>query len=124
MTTFNASVSYGDFSGTFSADSAHNSIYDYINGLEKLNQGEKLFGIRSNISESDIRTESVSVTFIVADIGNSKDIPSYLKAHKGSLTLKEISVDVSVIDFLSYFKQISFTLSPVKEMSGIEYTPN
>ncbi|ANB27133.1 hypothetical protein A6F57_19280 [Alteromonas stellipolaris] len=123
METFKASVQYGDLKGSSAADRA--DMTDAAKWLKEngLITDEFVVGISMWAGENHgTHRDPVSVKFLVTGLNGYENIPEMLQASGEPIQVKEISVDMNIVDFLALFKRLEITLSSGGLIEGKTYT--
>lgn len=66
--------------------------------------------------------DPVSVKFLVSGLNGYDNIPEMLQASSEPIQVKEIRVDMDVLDFFALFKRLEITLSNGGLIEGKTYT--
>lgn len=121
---FKSSVQYNDLKGSVAADKADkNSPLKWLKDKGLINEGELILGISMYAGENHgSHKDPVYVTFLVSDLKGYDNIPEMMEASAGSMQVREIRVDMNIIDFFALFKRFEVTLSTNGMMEGQMYT--
>jgi hypothetical protein len=126
MPFLKASVQYGDFEGTVSADDAMpKGIREYLKENGLIAENEFLVSVEFYFLEhpGGNRTEVHLVILLLQDIHNFEEAQHAIRAAGGPIKLKEKNIDLSINEFIGLFKRFSVVLSPRNlDIIGIEYT--
>lgn len=121
--TFKASVQYGDFKGTSSADRADQRGADEWlekKGLKK--EGEFLLGIELWVGENHgTHKDPVHVHFLLVTSAGYDNVKAMLEATQGPVDVRRISEEMPISEFLALFKRFSVCLSPYALLDGRQY---
>lgn len=112
---FEASVQYGDFSGSVAADRGEReSITDWLSARELLQPGEIACGIALSIGENhgDEIASPVQIAIYLWSGDSINALNSAIHTTSSPLTVRRIETVITFPEFLSLFKRFSFTLSP------------
>ena len=113
--TFKASVQYGDFSGSVSADrSDKESITDWLSIRELLQPGEVVCGVTLSISENhgDEIANPVQIFFYLWPGDSIDALNSAIRDASSPLALRRVETVMTFSEFFRLFKRFNLTLSP------------
>jgi len=113
--TFEASVQYGDFSGSVAADRGdRESISDWLSTRELLQPGESVCGIALSIGENhgDEIANPVQITIYLWSGDSIDALNKEIRSTNSPLAVRRVETVMTFPEFFSLFKRFSFTLSP------------
>ena len=126
METFKAGVQYGDLKGSVAADRAN--MTDAAKQLKEnghIQDDEYVLGISMWAGENHgTHRDPVSVKFLVSGLNGYENIPEMIQASGEPIQVKNISVDMDLVDFFALFKRLEITLSNGGLIEGKTYTSN
>jgi hypothetical protein len=124
METFKASVQYNDLLGSAAADKADmEHASKWLENQGHITKGEYVLGISMWAGENHgTHRDPVSVKFIVSGLNGYSNIPEMIEATKDNLNVKEIRIDMPVVDFFALFKRFEVTLSNNGLLEGTTYS--
>jgi hypothetical protein len=109
MGNFKASVQYGDWKGTAAADNAdQNDLSDYLQGKGLMNENE--FPIASSLWVGENHGGKLGTVMVTAYLFHKPDhatVNDALNAIYGPITVREIDVEVSLTEYIGFFKRFS-----------------
>ncbi|MGO7750510.1 hypothetical protein E0H65_22580 [Rhizobium leguminosarum bv. viciae] len=119
MEIFKASVQYGDWQGTASADDGHDiEFQSFLKDKGLIGEGAYAVAIRFYNGEN---FDKPSVRVVVADGTGHDDVNAQINA-SGILRFKELEVELSLEEFFNLFKRFSIVLmSRDLGLEGREY---
>ncbi|KGI77877.1 hypothetical protein [Oleiagrimonas soli] len=110
---FHASVQYNDLKGSSAADDA--DMVDAAKFLMQnghITEGEYVIGISMWAGENHgSHRDPVSVRFLVSPLDDADNIPDMIRSASDPLKVKEIRLDMNLVDFFALFKRFEVTLS-------------
>lgn len=125
MTTdiFRASVQYGDFKGTASADRADkNDASKWLSEQGLKQEHEFLVGITLFVGENHgAHEDPTHVNFLLADRGEHDTVKAAIDSANGAFAVRSVRVDMPIADFLALFKRFSIYISNHGMLDGKEY---
>lgn len=123
MGQFEASVQYNDLRGSAAADrSDMGGASKWLNDNGHIEDGEYVIGISIFAGESHgVHRDPISVEFLVSELRGYNNIPEMIEATGEPIEVKQIVVEMNLIDFFSFFKRFSVTLSISGMIEGMEY---
>lgn len=108
MDIFKANVQYDDFKGSSAADASDiQEPLAWLRANGHISDGEYIFGIKMFYLGDD----NVSVTFLTKELEFTHDAMNKTIHNETPLILREIRVDMALLDFFSLFKRFSVTFS-------------
>lgn len=108
MDVFKAHVQYDDFKGSSAADSSDmQEPLAWLRANGHISDSEYIFGIKMFYLGDD----KVSVTFLTKELEFTHDAMRQTLHNENPLILREIRIDMSLLNFFSLFKRFSVTLS-------------
>lgn len=114
MTTFTASVQYGDFKGTSAADDAHpECLSTYLEGKKMIKPGEFLIATSLWIGESHGgKVDSVGISAYLYAHQTTKfdNVKEALDAHTGPIPVRVVDLELSLEEYIRLFKRFAVTL--------------
>ena len=113
--TFEASVQYGDFSGSVAAVRGdRESITDWLSSRELLQPGETVCGITLSIGENhgDEIANPVQITIYLWSGVSIDELNSAIHTTSSPLTVRRVETVMTFPEFFSLFKRFNLTLSP------------
>lgn len=112
-TIFKANVQYGDLKGSASVDNADKTdAFHFLKNRGDVTDAEFVVGISLWVGENHGKHEDpVSVTFYVAELDGHDNVPDKLERSADPIPLKEIRVDMDILDFFALFKRFAVTIS-------------
>lgn len=124
MGQFTASVQYNDLKGSAAADRSDvGGASKWLKDNSYINDGEYVIGISIFVGESHgVHRDPISVEFLVSELRGYDNIPEMIKATGEPIEVRQILVEMNLIDFFSFFKRFSVTLSISGMIEGMEYT--
>ncbi|WP_221076563.1 hypothetical protein [Agarivorans aestuarii] len=117
MTTFKASTQYNDWNGSIAADDNES---DFL--LEHLRK-KGLIADRDVIVGAEftyIDTDKVIIECLVMQLEKGQSLQNVLAAN-ATLRLKKRQLEVSLLQFFSFFRRLNITLSSFGELEGSRY---
>jgi hypothetical protein len=109
MERFKASVQYGDWEGTASADGNHSSDFsEYLRKKKLISDSEYLVAISFYAGERDFTSIRA---FVVEKGENYESVRSLLKTASGPVKVREIELELSRQEFFALFKRFSVVLT-------------
>lgn len=124
MHTFKASVQYDDLKGSVAADNADKGdTKDFLKREGHIIDGEFVVGIRMSAGANHGKHKNpVSVSFLVSELKGYKNVPEMIEASGESIELREIQLDMDLVEFFTLFKRFELTLSNGGRIEGVSYT--
>ena len=124
MHTFKASVQYGDLKGSVAADNADKGdARDLLKNGGHISDDEFVVGICMWAGENHGKhKDPVSVRFLVSDLKGYDNIPEMIEASGEGIELREVSLDMDLMDFFALFKRLELTLSNGGRIEGVSYS--
>ncbi|MDG2989375.1 hypothetical protein L3556_00290 [Candidatus Synechococcus calcipolaris G9] len=122
MAIFQASVQYGDLRGSAAADKVNSNCLNQWLENNGYITDELVVGISMLASENyGSHEDPVIIKFLVTDLQGYESVPDMLRASDEPLQVREINVDMSIVDFLAFFSRFEITLSTLGLIEGKEY---
>lgn len=120
-----ATVQYGDWKGTASADNSDSmhkaNAESYLKAEKKIQADELLVGVEVWVGENHGKhKDPVSVTFLIASPRNFEAVEKQAKS--GALKVRKVRVQMKAIEFFGLFKRFSIALSNHGILHEREYT--
>jgi hypothetical protein len=124
MTSFKASVQYGDWTGTAAADNADQVDLDaYLRETGAITADEFLFAVELYVGENHGgRVTEPHIDVLVFPAQGFDNVAAELADIEGPIPLRRVSVAMTLGDFLAKFKRVSIHLNRRGlDVSGREY---
>ena len=124
MKTFKASVQYDDLKGSVAADNADKGdARDFLKSGGHITDDEFIVGISMWAGENHgEHRDPVSVRFLVSDLKGHENVPEMIEASGEGIELREVHLNMNLVDFFALFKRLELTLSNGGRIEGISYT--
>lgn len=115
MHTFRASVQYGDWEGTASADNGDEmSIESLLEDKGLINRDtEMLVGVEIWVGENHGgESKPPSIHCLIAErTGNFDNLAAKIKSASGPVTVREVDVELTMDQFIGLFKRFAVVLT-------------
>lgn len=127
MTTFKASVQYGDFSGTAAADNADRDygLWNYLEDKGLIKENEFLIATRLWVGENlSGKQGQVTVKAYVFDCSKPEhdNVKAAIDGMDDPIPVREVNVELTLEEFVCLFKRFSVTLTrPSLNIDNREY---
>lgn len=125
MTTdvFRASVQYGDFKGTASADRAdQNDASAWLSERGLKQDHEFLVGITLFAGENHgTHKDPTYVNFLLAERGDHDTVKDAIDSAHEAFSVRSVRVEMPISEFLALFKRFSIYISNHGMLDGKEY---
>ena len=125
MHTFKASVQYDDLKGSVAADNADKGdARDFLKRGGHITDDEFIVGIRMWAGENHgTHKDPVSVRFLVSDLKGYENVPEMIEASGEGIELREVHLNIDLVEFFALFKRLELTLSNGGRIEGSSYPP-
>lgn len=125
MTTeqFKAFTQYEDLSGTVAADHAEKeSILDWLSTQVLLKEGPNLIGTKLYFTQLPASGEPyVVASFLLALSGTNLGVRIPGAEEPPTVVVRRIRREISLVSFMTFFKNLELTLSSDSEFEGLIY---
>ncbi|HGS4438111.1 TPA: hypothetical protein ACMD15_003422 [Vibrio cholerae] len=120
---FKASVQYNDWKGTSAADTADLKRFSsWLKEEGHIEENDFLVGIKVFVGENHgEHKDPVFVSFMVVPLKDGETVQQRIESANGAVEVKVIKIDMSINEFLSFFKRVEVALSACKEFDGCDY---
>lgn len=122
MDIFKASVQYNDLKGSAAADRADMEgatkwLKDHGHITDEFVLGISMWAGENHGAHED----PVNVKFLVSDLNGHESVPEMIESSEDPIPVKEVSVEMTIADFMGLFKRIEITLSNGGQLEGKKY---
>ncbi|EGQ8118623.1 hypothetical protein [Vibrio cholerae] len=120
---FKASVQYGDWKGTSAADDADQiRISSWLKENSHMEDNDFLVGVKVHVGENHgEHKDPVSVSFMVLPLKTGETVEKNIASANGPVEVKVVRIDMTVHEFLAFFKRVEVVFSRCKAFDGCEY---
>jgi hypothetical protein len=125
MSTFKASVQYGDWNGTSAADNAdQNDLSHHLTVTGLMTDSETLIASSVWVGENHGgKLGGVTVTAYLFSAPGGTTVDVALDAITGPIPVREVELDVTLEQFIGFFKRFKvYHTHPHLNLEGREYT--
>ena len=121
---FLASVQYGDWKGTSSADEAdRKGLQEWVKANHYNKSDEILLGVSIYVGENyEAHQAPIFVNFLFASPGDHDSVKSMIDSSQGPVNVRKVSVEMKLAEFFGLFKRFSIALSSRGMLGEKDYT--
>ncbi|AVO58346.1 hypothetical protein [Pseudomonas chlororaphis] len=123
--TLLASTQYSDLKGGAAADRADNGgPSEWLRQNGHITDDEFVVGIDFSVGENHgVHRDPVYVSFLIVETRGFDNVAAHIAALPADepVEVRNVSVDMALVDFFALFKRFNVTLTPIAAMEGRAY---